>query len=125
MLINKKDIIAINQEIGENGLFQNESSLDFALSIIKQKRAWLYELSYLVRSLLVDHVFQDGNKRTAFYIILKCLKSINKTFTGRHKDLAYKIVDIAKSNSTEKEIKILELAYFLKRHLKGSAEGDT
>ena len=72
-----------------------------------------------------NHPFIDGNKRTAFYIILKCLKSINKTFTGRHKDLAYKIVDIAKSNSTEKEIKILELAYFLKRHLKGSAEGDT
>jgi|SRR3989338_421697 len=80
MLINKKDIIAINQEIGENGLFQNESSLDFALSIIKQKRAWLYELSYLVRSLLVDHVFQDGNKRTASIIVITYLED---------KDLGY------------------------------------
>ena len=87
MLINKKDIIAINHEIGENGLFQNESSLDFALSIIKQKRAWLYELSYLVRSLLVDHVFQDGNKRTASIIVITYLED---------KDLGYDKEEIIK-----------------------------
>ena len=69
MLINKKDIIAINKEIGSNGQFSNESSLEFALSIVKQKKSWLFELSYIVRSLLVDHVFQDGNKRTAATII--------------------------------------------------------
>lgn len=69
MLINKKDIIAVNGEIGCNGQLSNESSLDFALSIIKQKKSWLFEISYIVRSLLVDHVFQDGNKRTAATII--------------------------------------------------------
>ena len=69
MMINKKDLIGINQEIGEKGSFANESSLDFALNIIKQKKSWLYELSYLVRSILVDHVFSDGNKRTAFVLI--------------------------------------------------------
>ena len=69
MLINKKDIIAINKEIGSNGQFSNESSLEFALSIVKQKKSWLFELSYIARCLLVDHVFQDGNKRTAAAII--------------------------------------------------------
>ncbi len=68
--VNKKDLIGINQEIGESGHFQNESSLDFALSIIKQKKSWLQELSYLIRCMLVDHCFSDGNKRTSFVLIL-------------------------------------------------------
>ena len=72
--INKKDIIGINQEVGESGNFSNESSLDFALSIIKHRKSWLYELSYLVRSLLVDHAFEDGNKRTAMIIVTTYLK---------------------------------------------------
>lgn len=65
MNINKKDIIGINQEIGEGGNLRNESSLAFALSLGKDKKSWLYEVSYLLRSLLVDHAFEDGNKRTA------------------------------------------------------------
>lgn len=73
-MINKKDIIRINQEIGEAGNFQNESSLDYALSTIKHKKSWLYELSYLIRSLLTDHAFMDGNKRTALAIILTYFK---------------------------------------------------
>lgn len=68
--LNKKDIISINQEIGESGEMQNESSLDFALSMFKQKKSWLQELSYLIRSILIDHVFRDGNKRTALALVL-------------------------------------------------------
>jgi len=71
MLINKKDIIRINQEIGETGEFNNESSIDFCLGIIeKSKKSWLFELSYLTRSILVDHVFRDGNKRTALMLLV-------------------------------------------------------
>lgn len=70
MEINKKDIIAINIELGETGEFNNEGSLEFALHIIKHKKSWLYELSYLVRSILVDHAFRDGNKRTALALVL-------------------------------------------------------
>ena len=77
MLINKKDIVGINKEVGCNGQFSNESSLEFALSIVKQKKSWLYELSYLVRSLLVDHTFQDGNKRTVAVIITTFLEQKN------------------------------------------------
>ena len=80
MLINKKDIIGINKEVECNGEFSNESSLEFALSIIKHKKSWLYELSYLVRSLLVDHVFQDGNKRTASMIIIYYLEQKNLNY---------------------------------------------
>ncbi len=66
----KKDIIRINQEIGESGQFSNESSLDYALQTAKSRKSWLYELSHIVRSILVDHVFTDGNKRTALALML-------------------------------------------------------
>ncbi len=68
--MNEKTIIALNQEIGQNGELSNQSSLDFALSMVKHKKSWLYELSYLLRSILVDHVFEDGNKRTALALII-------------------------------------------------------
>lgn len=70
MNINKKDIVSINIEIGESGELQNPGSLEFALGMIKQKKSWLYELSYLVRSMLVDHAFIDGNKRTSLALVL-------------------------------------------------------
>src|SRR3990167_8953809 len=77
MNLNKKDLIAINQEIGSNGKFHNEDSIDFALSIAKQNKSWLYELSYIVRSLLVDHCFEDGNKRTAIIVVMTYFKDSN------------------------------------------------
>ena len=47
----------------------NKSSLEFALSSIKTK-AWIDQIAYLVRAILLDHVFEDGNKRTAAVIII-------------------------------------------------------
>lgn len=73
MLINKKDLIRINQDIGEEGSFANEASLDFALSMLKERKSWLHTLAYLVRCILIDHVFRDGNKRTAFTLICTAL----------------------------------------------------
>jgi len=94
--INKKDITGINQDVGANGKLSNESSLDFALSTLKQKRAWLYELSYLVRSLVVDHSFEDGNKRTALIVMLTYFDDKNVKYD---KQEAYQtIYKIAKGN---------------------------
>jgi len=96
MLLNKKDLIRINQEIGEKGSFSNESSVDFALNIIKQKKSWLYELSYLTRSILVDHVFTDGNKRTAFLIITFYLDE--KGLDYDEQGLVQAVLEIAKKS---------------------------
>ena len=96
--LNKKDLIGINQEIGSNGKFHNEDSLDFALSTVKHK-GWLYELSYITRSLLVDHCFEDGNKRTAIVVITTYFKDNSLDYD---KDKLIKIVwDIAKKNITD------------------------
>ena len=68
-MITKKDIIAFNQKF-DKGYFENESSLDFALSHFKQDISWIKKLAYLIRSILVDHVFENGNKRTACAVLL-------------------------------------------------------
>jgi prophage maintenance system killer protein len=62
------EIININKKFA-NGNIVNKSSLEFALSAIKTK-GWIDQVAYLVRALLIDHVFEDGNKRTAASIII-------------------------------------------------------
>ena len=62
------EIININKKFAK-GIIVNKSSLEFALSSIKTK-AWIDQVAYLVRAILLDHVFEDGNKRTAAAIII-------------------------------------------------------
>lgn len=69
MQLTKKDIIAINQQFSE-GCFENESSLDYALGYLKQNMPWAKKLAYCIRAVLVDHIFSDGNKRTAFFVLI-------------------------------------------------------
>jgi len=98
-MINKKDVIRINQEIGSSGELRNKSSLEFALDIAKERKSWLYELSYIVRSILVDHVFADGNKRTALALIITYFDLKELEYD---RDKAVRIVYyIAKNNITD------------------------
>ena len=96
MILNKKDVMRINQEIGESGVFQNESSLDYALSTAKQNKTWLYETSQILRSLLVDHAFIDGNKRTALAVLLTYLE--DKDLEYDKQKIVLIIYQIAKKN---------------------------
>jgi prophage maintenance system killer protein len=66
--LTKKDILALNQEF-ENSRFHNEASLDFALSYARKTENWTKALAWLVRAILIDHVFEEGNKRTAALLI--------------------------------------------------------
>ena len=67
--LTKKDIVAINQKFAE-GFFENESSLDYALSLFKQNISWIKQLAHLVRAILIDHVFVDGNKRSSYMVLI-------------------------------------------------------
>lgn len=67
-ILTKKDIIALNQEF-DHGRLHNEASLDFALSYAKKTENWTKALAWLVRAILLDHVFEEGNKRTAALLI--------------------------------------------------------
>ena len=98
MKISKEDLIRINQ--GFDGNIRNDSSLDYALDIQKNNKLGEYKkLAYLLRAILVDHPFSDGNKRTAMYI---CLKFAEENVKQVDRDLLlYQIVSIAKNNLTE------------------------
>lgn len=66
--ITKKDVLAINLKF-DKGTIINASSLDFALNQANESKSWLRACAVLVRSVLIDHVFEEGNKRTAAAII--------------------------------------------------------
>ncbi|MBW3014883.1 Fic family protein [Candidatus Woesearchaeota archaeon] len=66
--LTKKDIIAMNQ-VFDQGILINEESLDFAISYARMTENWVKALAFLVRAINVDHVFEEGNKRTAALLI--------------------------------------------------------
>lgn len=63
------DIVEINEQF-DKGKIVNKGSLEFALSSIKNTKDWITQLAYLVRSISLDHVFAEGNKRTAAALIV-------------------------------------------------------
>jgi len=67
MKISKEDIVRIAKGFG--GILRSPSSLSYALEIQNNKKFGEYKkLAYLMRSILVDHPFSDGNKKTAMFI---------------------------------------------------------
>jgi len=51
------------------GNLRSDSSLDFAFDKLEDKKLGDYKkLAYLLRAILVDHPFSDGNKRTAAFV---------------------------------------------------------
>lgn len=63
----------INQEFDE-GIVINENSLDYVISLAKKSNNWLKSLAMLVRAILIDHIFKEGNKRTAAAVIMTYLE---------------------------------------------------
>jgi len=73
------DVVEINKSF-DNGKLVNKSSLDFALSSCRKTKDWITQLAYLVRAITLDHVFEEGNKRTAVAVILAYLKAHKKAY---------------------------------------------
>src|SRR3989344_8712113 len=105
MKITEKDVIAINQKF-DDGTIVNRGSFDFALNSIRKRQDWQEQIAYLLRALLIDHVFKDGNKRTATYLLIDALES--GSFKFNQEELGILTVKIAKGNINDiKEIKKL------------------
>lgn len=97
-IISKEDLLRINKGFG--GDLRSDSSIDFAFDRIKDRKLGEYKkLAYLMRAILVDHPFSDGNKRTATFICFafaeKCNKQVDRELLLHH------IVSIAKKNIHE------------------------
>lgn len=94
-MITKKDIIEINREF-DKGILVNESSLNFALSSIKSTKDWIKQLAYIIRAILIDHVFEEGNKRTAAALIMVFVEE-NKLIYDPEK-VNQMVIEILKKN---------------------------
>ncbi len=95
MNISKKDLLRINEGFGGN--LRSDSSLDYAIDMQENKRLGEYKkLAYLLRAILVDHSFSDGNKRTATFLVLNFADQ-NKKQADREL-LLHHIISIAKQN---------------------------
>ncbi len=97
MDIGKEDLLRVNQGFG--GGLVRDSSLDYAIDMQNNKKLGVYKkLAYLMRAILVDHPFTDGNKRTATFLVLgfadENKKEVNKEI------LTHQIVSIASQNIT-------------------------
>lgn len=97
-MLTKKDIIAINERFS-NGRIVNKSSIEFVLETTKKSKHWYKTMCLLTRAILIDHVFEDGNKRTAAAMIMAYLDMNGYTYNP---DTIGKIVLlVAQKNITE------------------------
>lgn len=98
MEISKETIIRIAKGFGGN--LRNSSSLDFALEKQTDKKLGEYKkLAYLLRAILVDHPFSDGNKKTAAFISLAFAEQNNKVVDDEL--IKHQILSIASKNITD------------------------
>lgn len=95
MKVSKEDLLRINEGFG--GSLRNDASLDFAIDLQDNKKLGEYKkLAYLMRAILVDHPFSDGNKRTATFFVLAFAEQ-NEKQVDRDM-LLHHIISIAKQN---------------------------
>ena len=75
-MLSRKDIIEMNK-LFSNGNVINNGSLDYAIKTNERSRNWLKTSAMFARAILIDHIFEDGNKRTAAAVIM-LLMDMNK-----------------------------------------------
>ncbi|MBI2146321.1 Fic family protein [Candidatus Woesearchaeota archaeon] len=109
-MLTKKDIITLNLEFHQ-GNIRNQNSLDFALDQASKTRDWLKATAYLTRSIIVDHVFEDGNKRTAAAVIAAMVHMHDFDFNQEGIDKI--VIDLAKKSPQD----IRKIARLLKHAL--------
>jgi prophage maintenance system killer protein len=98
MNIRKEDIVRIAK--GFNGNLRNSSSLEFALDKQEDKKFGEYKkLAYILRAILVDHPFSDGNKKTAMFVAFAFVEEFNKKVDDEL--LKHHILSIASKNLIE------------------------
>ena len=98
IMLSKKDIVLLNREF-EGGTVVNEGSLDYAVAMTKRSKNWIKSAAILVRAILIDHVFADGNKRTTAAIIMTYIQMNGFQFEPRKVDEI--VVRLLKENTTD------------------------
>lgn len=92
MVFVKNNIVKINRKFGGN---LRKDYIDYAIAAGKGKNEYK-QLAYILRTILVDHIFTDGNKRTAMHLILEFAESKNLKLD--EKRTVKSIIEIASEN---------------------------
>ena len=88
-MFSHRDVIQINQ-IFDTGKVINKSSLDFAVSSAQNSKDWITQLAFILRAIVVDHIFEEGNKRTASALFVAYCKMHQKRYDLYKIDLIIK-----------------------------------
>ena len=99
-MITIEGIIEINKKF-DIGNVVNKSSLDFVLSRTKNTKDWIKQLAGIVRAILIDHVFEGGNKRTAAAVILYYFESYQVAYDPYKVDKVIAEIIVKNINSVE------------------------
>jgi hypothetical protein len=70
------DIVKINKKFS-NGQIINVTSYEFTKDEVKRRNVRLFKASLYARALLIDHIFEDGNKRTFVNIFMNIYSDYN------------------------------------------------
>jgi len=96
-----EELETINKKFEPGSKVKNSGSLEFAAEHAARAQDWMRKLAYLLRAIVVDHAFEDGNKRTAAYIVTAFFDENKVAYTDdKVKDL---IIKIAKQSVTDIE----------------------
>jgi len=66
----------VNKKFHE-GTTVNPGSLDYAVNTQARSRNWLRTAAVFCRSIMIDHAFADGNKRTTLMVVIGIME-LNK-----------------------------------------------
>ncbi len=94
-MLTRKDLLIINRQFSSGQLI-NESSLDFVLKQTSRSPHWFKTMCLLTRTILLDHVFEDGNKRTAAAVIMAYLDM--NSYSYNPDKVSQVVLRIAKKN---------------------------
>jgi prophage maintenance system killer protein len=97
-MLTASDVIEINK-VFDRGVTVNANSLEFAEEMAEDYKSWLTKAAIYSRAILIDHVFEEGNKRTAAAVIM-ALMEINNVQYNPEK-IPHIIVSILKRNMTK------------------------
>ena len=92
------ELVEINKKFS-SGTVVNNGSLDFALSAAFKGKDWQEQLAFIIRALLCDHVFEDGNKRTAAAYVMAILENFKYRYDPFKIDQL--VLKVAKNNVSD------------------------
>lgn len=78
-MLKENDIIEINKRF-DKGVVVNKGSLDFTIKTLESTKDWVTQSAYLTRAILIDHIFEEGNKRTALAVLLAYFEANKKAY---------------------------------------------